>query len=113
MKRIKDKRGNQRRCCLVPVDGKKGTTFANAQTVDISKGGIGLISNRLIPLDKKIGVQLETAPDAEPILVLGKVVWVSKIHDEARYRVGLKFQKVLSSPAQQRLSRATSVFNDE
>jgi len=109
MKRGANKRGNKRQSCLVPVEGKKGTSFASAQTVDISKGGIGLISKRKIPLDQKIALQIETAPDAEPILVLGKVVWVRKLNDEDRYRVGLKFQKAFSAAAQRKLNGLHSV----
>ena len=104
MKHAKNKRENQRKVCLVPVEGKKGTTFAETQTVDISGGGMGLISNRLIPLDEKIAVEIATAPDADPILMLGKVVWVRKLNKKDRYRVGLKFQKAFSSRARKKLS---------
>lgn len=109
MKRTQNKRESKRQSCWVPVDGKKGTTFASAQTVDISKGGIGIISKRKIPLDEKIAVEIDTAPNSEPILVMGKVVWVRKMTDEDRYRVGLKFQKAFSAQAQQKLSKLASV----
>lgn len=103
MKRTKNKRESKRQLCLVPVDSKKGTTFANTQTIDISKGGIGIISRRKIPLDEKIAVEIDTQPDGEPILVMGKVVWVRKMSDDDRYRVGLKFQKAFSAQAQRKL----------
>lgn len=105
MKKIKNKRVKQRKNCLVPVEGKRGTTFADSQTVDISEGGMGLISSRAIPLDEKIAVEIATAPDAEPIVVMGKVVWVRKMAAEDRYRVGLKFQKTVISGARQKFNR--------
>ncbi len=113
MKRGKNKRVSPRQTCLVLVEGKKGTAFAGTQTFDISKGGIGLISNRAIPLDEKIAVQIETAPKAEPILVLGKVVWVEKMNEDERYRIGLKFQKTFSSGAEQKLKRLSTVATND
>ncbi len=109
MKRVKNKRESQRKTCLVPVEGKKGTTFAQSQTVDISEGGIGLVSNRAIALDEKIAVEIQTAVDADPILVLGKVVWVQKLEQLNRYRVGLKFQKPFSVKARQKLNNVITL----
>lgn len=109
MKSGKNKRASQRKTCLVPVEGKKGTSFADTQTVDISKGGIGLISKRAIPLDEKIAVEIATSPDSEPILVLGKVVWIRKLETKNRYRVGLKFQKAFSSEALKKLNGSITV----
>jgi c-di-GMP-binding flagellar brake protein YcgR len=109
MKRVKNKRESQRKSCLVPVEGKKGTSFAQSQTVDISEGGIGLISKRAVALDEKIAVEIATAPDADPILMLGKVVWIQKLGREDRYRVGLKFQKAFSSAARQKLNRVITL----
>ena len=109
MKSVKNKRRGQRKSCLVPVEGKKGSSFADTQTVDISKGGMGLISKRAIPLDEKIAVEIATSPDAEPILVLGQVVWIRKLGTKARYRVGLKFQKAFSSEALKKLNRSITI----
>jgi len=109
MKSVKNKRVSKRKSCLVPVEGKRGSSFADTQTVDISKGGMGLISKRAIPLDEKIAVEIATSPDAEPILVLGKVVWIRKMDAKDRYRVGLKFQKAFSSEALKKLNRSITV----
>lgn len=109
MKQPKNKRSTSRLRCHVPVDGKKGSQFASVQTVDISNGGIGLISRRRIPLDEKIAVEIDATAEGEPVLVLGKVVWVRKIADEERYRVGMKFQKAFTPQAQKILKRLISV----
>ncbi len=109
MKRVKNKRESQRKSCLVPVEGKKGSTFFGSQTVDISHGGVGLISNRAIALDEKIAVEIATAPQADPILMLGKVVWVRKLDKSDLYRVGLQFQKPFSSKARQKLDRVITL----
>ncbi len=109
MKHVKNKRESQRKTCFVPVEGKKGGTFAQSQTVDISGGGIGLISKRAIALDEKIAVEIATAPDADPILMLGKVVWVRKLDQKDRYRVGLQFEKAFSPKARQKLSRVITL----
>ncbi len=91
---------NQRRAkrytCLVPVDGKKGTLFGQTLTFDISKGGMGLLSQQKIPLNKKIAVALDLFEHEEPVLVIGKVRWINPLTDESgHYRIGMSFDEVL------------------
>ncbi len=106
---MKNKRKSQRKICLVPVEGKKGTGFFGSQTVDISAGGVGLISNRAIALDEKIAVEIATSQQTDPILVLGKVVWTQKLKKQDLYRVGLEFQKGFSARDRQKLNRVVSL----
>lgn len=93
---MNNQRRNTRMGCHVPVDGKANTPFAATETVDISQGGIGLISHYKIPVDKEIAVAIEISPDEPPILVVGKVKWVRQIKDTSSYRVGLYFKDVLN-----------------
>jgi hypothetical protein len=86
-----ERRRNERQSCLVPVEGKQGSVFAQTQTVDISKSGIGFISKKKIPLDKKIAIELDfvTENESEPALVVGQVKWVSRIPKSPYYRIGM------------------------
>lgn len=95
MKPKMGKRRNLRQVCFVPVDGKVGTGFGNSQTVDISKGGIGLISRKPVTLDEKIAIELELVPDQDPVLVMGQVRWIRRIPESGNYRMGVKFAKAL------------------
>ncbi|NLE64321.1 MAG: PilZ domain-containing protein [Elusimicrobia bacterium] len=90
-----DKRKSRRFNCLVPVDGKDGAVFATSRTVDISRDGIGFISNRSVPLHEKIAIELALKPDSEPVLVIGEVKWVRKIADGDQYRIGLTFSDII------------------
>jgi len=96
MKGPKDKRKYKRYICLVPVEGKEGSSFDTSQTVDISRDGIGFISSRAIPLNEKIVVEIALTPANEPILVLGEIKWVRKLSDVDNYRIGMTFLEVLS-----------------
>lgn len=96
MKGPKDKRKYKRYICLVPVEGKEGSSFDATQTVDISRDGIGFISPQSIPLNEKIVVEIALTASSDPILVMGEVKWVRKLSDTDNYRVGMTFLEVLS-----------------
>ena len=92
-----ERRRSARKLCLVPVEGKAGSAFAQTQTIDISKSGIGFISKKKIPLNKKIAVELDLADQAQPALVMGQVKWVSRINRTHYYRIGMLLTDDLST----------------
>ena len=95
MENLANKRKSARFDCDVPVDGKEGAVFASTKTVDISRDGIGFLSNHAIPLNEKVAIELALKPDTEPVLVIGEVKWVRKISDTDQYRIGLTFADVI------------------
>lgn len=90
-----NKRRSERKSCLVPVDGREGSVFASAQTFDFSKGGMGFISQRRIPLNKEIAIELDLSQNDDPLIVRGVVRWVRLIKNSTHYRVGLAFQDII------------------
>lgn len=93
---MKNKRKNSRYTCFVPVDGKKGSPFALTQTFDISKGGIGLVSPKKIPLNKRIAIELDLSDEGEEtVIVIGKVRWVVPDEDTNQYRIGMSFDEII------------------
>ena len=98
-----DNRRHGRQLCLVPVESKEGTAFDKVQTIDISRGGIGFLSKQAIPLNEQIAVEIELAPDADPVLVVGRVQWVRKVSDSDNYRIGIKFVDILMADYRSRL----------
>ena len=105
MRKRNNRRRDRRIRCLVPVDGTRRSIFGNTKTFNISRGGIGLISLRPIPLKKEIAIELATNASGDPILVQGQVRWVSSDPVARRYFVGLKFKKALFRGDRQRLRR--------
>ncbi|MFA5260557.1 MAG: PilZ domain-containing protein [Candidatus Omnitrophota bacterium] len=103
MKKKPEQRRMSRQFCGVPVDGKEGSVFEGLRTVDICQGGVGLISNKAIPLNEKIVVQLDLGPEEQPVLVLGEVKWVTKVRDTDYYRVGMSFCEEVDAGSQSRL----------
>lgn len=104
MKNTKEQRKAKRYNCSVPVDGKQGTAFDHTRTVDISRNGIGFISDAAFPINQKIAVEIALSPDGEPIVVMGVVKWVRKLTDSDQYRIGMTFAQVLSG-SQTRLNQ--------
>ena len=87
----RDKRTN----CVVPVDGKKGCLFDLTYTTDLSKGGIGLVSSRAIPVNEEIAIQMDIEENGDPVFVVGKVKWVQPIIDSENYRLGIAFDSIM------------------
>lgn len=92
---MQNKRKNSRYPCAVPVDGKQGGPFECSKTVDFSQGGLGLISNHRISLNKEIAIQLDLSEEGQSALVVGKVRWVSQIAETNYFRIGLVFKEML------------------
>ena len=95
MENVANKRKSARFDCYVPVNGKEGAAFSSTKTVDISRDGIGFLSNHAIPLNEKVAIELALKPDTEPVLVIGEVKWVRKISDTDQYRIGLTFADII------------------
>ena len=104
MENTKDQRKAKRYNCIVPVDGKQGSAFDHTRTVDISRSGIGFVSDTALPLNQKIAVEIALSPDGEPVVVMGVVKWVRKLSDSDQYRIGMTFAQVLSG-SQTRLNQ--------
>jgi len=92
---MSNKRKNKRFDCLVPVDGKKDSTFDGIQTVDYSKGGIGFVSKKEIPVNQEIALEIDLDELGEPAFVIGRVQWVKPISGSECYRIGMEFKEVL------------------
>ena len=104
--KVKNKRQSERKDCFVPVDGKTGGPFSAVKTINFSKGGLGFISYRKIPLNKQIPIEIDLHGDKEPVLVIGKVKWVRPIENVngGAYRIGVVFGDILQG-SQSRLNK--------
>ena len=93
---MSNKRKNERVFCVVPVDGKEDGIFGHTITIDFSKGGLGFISLKKVPLNKEIPIEIEFSEQEDPVLVLGKVRWVRPLPDSMSFRIGLSFEDILA-----------------
>jgi len=91
MKDIKELRQSPRQGCAVPIESQSGNVFSASRTVDISQGGLGLVSSRYIPVDEEIPVEVAFSPDEEPVWLVGRVKWVVPVAETGLFRVGLNF----------------------
>jgi hypothetical protein len=91
-----NQRSEARYNCLVPVEGKEGSEFDQAKTLDISRHGIGLISSQYVGINQKIALEIILKPNTEPVMVVGVVKWVRKLEVSDQYRVGMVFSDIIS-----------------
>ena len=68
---------------------------ARVKTMDVSQNGIGFISDRKISVDDRIAVEVEYREDADSVLKLGRVKWVTRIPGSDCYRFGMQLTKSL------------------
>lgn len=92
--KIMNKRRAKRVDCYVPVEGKEGSAFSAVQTIDFSKTGIGFVSDSKIPIDQEIAMEIVLSETDEPVIVIGKVKWVTPIKSSKKYRIGLEFDEL-------------------
>jgi len=104
MKKIKNNRLIRRRRCLVPVDSRAGEA-ASMRTVDISRRGLGLITERPMAVGDGLAVQMDVSPDGDAVVVWGKVRWVRRIPSTGRYRLGVRFDESTPNASAAELKR--------
>lgn len=63
-------------------------------TVNISKGGTAIISNRSLQKCKSIILTLEVPPDSKQLKLFGEVVWCNNLHGRKYFQFGAKFSEI-------------------
>jgi c-di-GMP-binding flagellar brake protein YcgR len=92
----KEKRTAPRWDCRVPIMCRRGSDFDSAQTLDISRGGVGLLTRKFIPVNTNMIMEIALSPHAAPVMVLGRVCWVQKSASAESYRLGMNFTEIAS-----------------
>ncbi|MCG2710841.1 MAG: PilZ domain-containing protein [Candidatus Omnitrophica bacterium] len=63
----------------------------NLLTHDFSEKGIQLSSFNFYPVNSKIILEMFPVRDMEPIITVGRVVWVEQFPCQERYKIGIEF----------------------
>ena len=74
---------------LNPSNGKEG----QADTVDISANGLGLLTNEDLSVRTPLEMWLGIPDQHEPLYTRGEVVWSNASTDTAGQRVGVRLEK--------------------
>ncbi len=61
------------------------------ESVDISAGGLQVITSQKLPMDTNMKIDLSILPTKIPLEVYGKVVWMNKDEKSGNYRTGIEF----------------------
>lgn len=66
------------------------------ETVDISIGGIQIITDQKFDMDKKLKLIISVTNTDIPIPIIGRVAWIRPVEGKEIYRVGLEFTEFLN-----------------
>ena len=66
-------------------------TIHNTLTHDFSESGIQLSSFYFYPVNSRMILEIFPAHDMEPIMTVGRVVWVEQIPYQEKYKIGIEF----------------------
>jgi|GEM_PF-1140262 len=96
---IKEKRAELRFPVMMPLAFLElnSTEAGNGQTLDISRGGLCLATDREIPLGAQIQVILKMIDSNDVICENGTVVWSTRNSDDS-LRIGIKLKEPKLKP---------------
>ena len=81
--------------CLEKGDGNK----ADVTLVDISLGGMRVLTNEEIAIGKDLTGQFKILPHLGPFYIRGVVAWTKPAADgQHRFEIGIKFVKISTIP---------------
>jgi len=63
----------------------------NSMTRDFSESGIQLSSFYFYPVNSRMVLEIFPTQDMEPIMTVGRVVWVEQVPYQDRYKIGIEF----------------------
>jgi hypothetical protein len=61
-----------------------------AQTLDISSGGLCFVSKNPLETDSKVALKLKLSPGNKPLQLCGRIAWIKNI-GPGQYKIGLEF----------------------
>ena len=85
-----DKRGNNRRTCLIAADYMIGMKAFNGYILDISTFGVFIETDKSVPAGKKLSIRFSLPNHRKPFNLKGKIVW------SGSQGVGVKFDYLSS-----------------
>ena len=77
---------------ILPEDKyKHDKNVVYALTKDISSGGIKILTDRMLPVNTLLHIELTLAKLRKLVTVKGKVRWVNRLYDDDVFEMGLEF----------------------
>ncbi len=61
---------------------------------DFSESGIQLSSFYFYPVNSKMILEIFPSHDMEPIITVGRVVWIEQVSHQEKYKVGIEFSEM-------------------
>lgn len=71
--------------------------LVRASLVNISRGGINLLTQERLPVWESYRFRIEPKTLADPLTLRGRVVWCQQVEGKEHYRIGVHFDRIGSS----------------
>jgi len=62
-----------------------------ALTKDISSGGVKILTDKMLPVDTLLNIELTLTKLRKLVTVKGRVRWVNRLYDDEVFEMGLEF----------------------
>lgn len=69
-------------------------TILNALTKDISPGGVRLTTNRLLPVNTLLKMEIVLSRRRRVVHAMGIVRWTRTVYDEDMFEIGIEFTQI-------------------
>lgn len=63
-------------------------------TLDLSAGGIRLISDGFIPVNSLLKIEIKLKHSDKVITAIAKAAWIKSLFDDEHYEVGIEFKEI-------------------
>ena len=101
MKESPDKRRHHRMDIHLPLRFRDPVTHPsptkNAQTKDLSLGGLCFQTEEFVPLDTTLLLELRLQDSAKPVRSIARVAWTRAMPSGLRYEIGSEFVDIVHS----------------
>ncbi len=96
---VKERRAFPRKHAVFPVQirqmsQQRAGIIHNSMTHDFSESGIQLSSFYFYPVNSKMIFDIFPSYNMEPILTVGRVVWVEQVPYQEKYKIGIEFSEM-------------------
>lgn len=80
----------------VPIQFRRIGYLAQERNIskDISIKGVRFLSQRFVPIDSYIKVEIEIKANSDPVKFIAKVVWVKTVYEDELFEIGAEVWEI-------------------
>ena len=84
----------------IPVSYASENQTRSTLTLDLGGGGLRLLAHEFVPVRTRLRLEFSLGQATEPIVAVGRTVWVQRIPYGEQYQVGVEFLEIADARRQ-------------